>query len=370
MSNHAPILLTASTNVPRPVVFRFNNHWIHHHEFNSIVQSAWESVATSQPSLSQSAKLCLCLKRSRADLKAWSKQLRQPDQVLANCNLVVGMMDALEEQRPLSHAEFTLRTLVRESAARQSTMIAAYWRERGKVKRCCLSDENTAYHHMCATVHMRNNKIKAFEVDGQVISDHPGKAELLLNFYRNLLGQDVETTTIPGLETLFSDSRLDTFQAEQLVQPFTAQELRRAVFDMRIDSAPGPDGFGPRFFRAQWDLVKDDLLCLLNDFHSGTIDLRWFNMAFIVLLPKKKFATHPKDYRPISLQNCSTKICTKSMTTRLQQFIEVLVHADQTGFIKGRSISETFVYAAENCAVLSQEESACCGPQIRFPEGF
>ena len=35
------------------------------------------------------------------------------------------------------------------------------------------------------------------------------------------------------------------------------------------------------------------------------------------------------------------------MTTRLQQFIEVLVHADQTGFIKGRSISETFVYAAE-----------------------
>ena len=95
VSNHAPILLTASTNVPRPVVFRFNNHWIHYHEFNSIVQSAWESVASSQPSLSQSAKLCLCLKRSRADLKAWSKQLRQPDQVLANCNLVVGMMDAL-----------------------------------------------------------------------------------------------------------------------------------------------------------------------------------------------------------------------------------------------------------------------------------
>ena len=126
VSDHAPILLTASINVPRPVVFRFNNHWIHYHEFNSIVQSAWESVATSQPSLSQSAKLCLCLKRSRADLKAWSKQLRQPDQVLANCNLVVGMMDVLEEQRPLSHAEFTLRTLVRESAARQSTMIAAY----------------------------------------------------------------------------------------------------------------------------------------------------------------------------------------------------------------------------------------------------
>ena len=97
---------------------------------------------------------------------------------------------------------------------------------------------------------MRNNKIKAFEVDGQVISDHPGKAELLLNFYRNLLGQHVETTTIPGLETLFSDSRLDTFQDEQLVQPFTAQELCRAVFDMHMDSAPGPDGFGPSFFRA------------------------------------------------------------------------------------------------------------------------
>lgn len=55
----------------------------------------------------------------------------------------------------------------------------------------------------------------------------------------------------------------------------------------------------------------------------------------------------PKDFRPISLQNCTTKICTKGMTMRLQPVITSLVHSDQTGFIKGRCIAENLLYAAE-----------------------
>lgn len=37
----------------------------------------------------------------------------------------------------------------------------------------------------------------------------------------------------------------------------------------------------------------------------------------------------------------------KALTSRLQPLIPFLVHPDQTSFIKGRSISENFIYAAE-----------------------
>ena len=40
-------------------------------------------------------------------------------------------------------------------------------------------------------------------------------------------------------------------------------------------------------------------------------------------------------------------MASKSLASRLQPLIPHLVHADQTGFIKGRSISENFVYAAD-----------------------
>jgi len=86
---------------------------------------------------------------------------------------------------------------------------------------------------------------------------------------------------------------------------------------------------------------------LLWAFQHGVADLNRINRAHIVLLPKCEGATAPKDFRPVSLQNCPVKIITKILTTRLQKQIQKLIDIDQTGFIRGRSISENFVYATE-----------------------
>ncbi|KAK1694254.1 hypothetical protein QYE76_010951 [Lolium multiflorum] len=52
-------------------------------------------------------------------------------------------------------------------------------------------------------------------------------------------------------------------------------------------------------------------------------------------------------FRPISLQNCIMKIVTKILTSRLQHFIERLISFEQSGFVKGRSIVDNFLYAAD-----------------------
>jgi len=57
---------------------------------------------------------------------------------------------------------------------------------------------------------------------------------------------------------------------------------------MDTNSSPGPDGFGPAFYRAYWQQTKSDLMSFLNSFHDGSVDLDGINCAYLVLLPKKE----------------------------------------------------------------------------------
>lgn len=77
-----------------------------------------------------------------------------------------------------------------------------------------------------------------------------------------------------------------------LEEPFTLDEIKQAFWAMRLNSSPGPDGFGLAFFRAFWDTVSHDLHRLLQDFHSGTIQLECINLAYIALLPKEGVVNH------------------------------------------------------------------------------
>jgi hypothetical protein len=49
---------------------------------------------------------------------------------------------------------------------------------------------------------------------------------------------------------------------------FTEEEAKLALFSMDINSAPGPDGFGPAFFRAAWATTKGQIMDFLHAFPS------------------------------------------------------------------------------------------------------
>ncbi|CAN6293304.1 unnamed protein product [Urochloa humidicola] len=176
-SDHCQLWLSASTSMPRPTVFRFNNHWLRIPSCLPVLQSAWHSLDDRPGS---TASLVLRQKRCRADLKAWQRALPSPKDILRNCNLVIAMLDLLEEARPLYHAEATLRSLVREAAQEQTQQIATYWRQRGKIRGCVLGDSNSKFFHMSATIAWRKNQIKVLHLDdGTPVHAHAAKASLL-----------------------------------------------------------------------------------------------------------------------------------------------------------------------------------------------
>ena len=122
---------------------------------------------------------------------------------------------------------------------------------------------------------------------------------------------------------------------------FAEEEVRKAVFDLPRDKAPGPDGFSGAFFKECWGIIKVDIMIALNHFSSlHTSNLRWINSANIALIPKKHGAESISDYCPISLVHAIAMIIAKMMITRLAPHMTNLV---SNAFIKKRSIHDNFM---------------------------
>jgi hypothetical protein len=90
----------------------------------------------------------------------------------------------------------------------------------------------------------------------------------------------------------------------------------------------------------------------------------------MVLIPKKHGASEVHAFRPICLQNCCIKVLTKILTTRLQSQIQKLVDIDQTGFIRGRSITENFVYAMELVQCCHKRKQPTMVIKLDFAKAF
>jgi len=90
----------------------------------------------------------------------------------------------------------------------------------------------------------------------------------------------------------------------------------------------------------------------------------------MVLIPKKQAAVDVDTFRPICLQNCTLKIISKILTTSLQKEIPNLISINQTGFIKGRSITYTFIYALELIQVCHKRKKSAIVLKLDFAKAF
>ena len=94
-------------------------------------------------------------------------------------------------------------------------------------------------------------------------------------------------------------------------------------------------------------MVKWDLKGLLDDFHSGNLDISRLNYGIITLVPKVKHARKIQKFRTICLHNVSFKIIIKVLMNMLSKVIKPIISPNQTTFIKGRYIMEGVVILHE-----------------------
>lgn len=77
---------------------------------------------------------------------------------------------------------------------------------------------------------------------------------------------------------------------EELTKPFTEEEeeeeVKKVIFSMKENSAPGPDGFGVCFYKNCWGSIKEEIMEMVNDFYLGNLYIARLNYGVITLLPK------------------------------------------------------------------------------------
>jgi Reverse transcriptase (RNA-dependent DNA polymerase) len=111
---------------------------------------------------------------------------------------------------------------------------------------------------------------------------------------------------------------------------------------------PGPDEFTGEFYKYFQELLLPDLYKVFQTITtSPEMTLKPLNGSHIVVIPKKKDATLPTDFRPISIIHVVQRIFSKIMAVRIQRIIGDTIQPTQMGFLKGRHIFEGFHYAQE-----------------------
>jgi mannosylglycoprotein endo-beta-mannosidase len=128
---------------------------------------------------------------------------------------------------------------------------------------------------------------------------------------------------------------------------FLKEDIDKVIAELPNNKSPGPDGFNGEFLKKCWPSLAQDFYDLCKDFSEGSVCLRSINSSYITLIPKKDCPLSISDFRPISLLNSSIKLLTKLLADRLQKVIISLVHANQYGFIKTRSIQDCLAWAFE-----------------------
>jgi hypothetical protein len=185
-----------------------------------------------------------------------------------------------------------------------------------------------------ATISFRRNTISQILNDqGAWIVDHEGKAALLWNAFRNRMGTTSSPTMLFDLDSMITPvAGLDS-----IADPILQVEVDSVIKKMPSDKAPGPDGFNVLFLKKCWHFIRGDFYSLCEDFYSRLVNLECINKSYITLVPKDSPET-VNDYQPISLLNISLKVITKILAERLQVVILQVVHPNQYGSIKSRTI--------------------------------
>lgn len=335
-SDHIPCKIMINTKIPKSNLFRFENFWTEHSGFFNVIQDSWGGQdATAY--MDSAKNLAAKLKSLRQALKVWSRSLSDLNLLIANCNLVISFFDGLEDSRPLFYTEQNLRRLVKVQIAKLLRYKSLYWKKRYTVNRVKLGDENTKFFHAVASISYHRNSIPQLTNDlGAVVHDHDSKADLIWSSFKGRMGVTSNPVMLFNLaELVTSHENLDF-----LADPFEETEIDGIIRKMPPDKAPGLDGFNGHFMKRCWAIIKQDFYKLCFDFYSGDVSLESINESFITLVPKVLNPESVSDYRPISLLNSSIKLITKILADRLQSIIFQLVHSNQYGFIRGRTIQD------------------------------
>jgi hypothetical protein len=334
--------------------FRIEKWWMQQEEFKELVKKVWATRVDGEKAIDRwQNKIRLLRKKVRGWSTNAEAEIKRRKKILSE---EYEKLDVMAETRDLSNQE-------RDRVKEVSGELNRIWeveetkaRQRARERHMLEGDKNTKYFHAVANQRRRKTTVHTIEGPDGAVDSTKEIIEVATQYYKNLFRFEPRPD-IKLSEGFFTDEeRLTEGEKDMLEKRFSEEEIKKAVFESYSDGAPGPDGISFMFYQQFWDIIKMDLMEMFEDFFEGRLDLYRLNFALITIIPKEKDSRTMNKFRPISLLNCSYKIFTRVLTSRVGLVADRLIASNQTAFIKGRYILESVVTAHETLHSVHQSK--------------
>eukprot|EP00253_Pinus_taeda_P033441 PITA_33441 len=308
-SNHVPVSLMLESHRPLgPIPFKFSPLWTRNSPVRAIVEMVWRQHIEGSPSYIWETKI----KNVRRALKDWAKDsYQEPEETKKKVKKALEEVQTQIEDHELSPQYKTQEYTLQEQLMYVNREEEIKWRT--KSRQLCNQEEIKKE----ATSHYRD-----------LLTESHGEEDYL----------DLLQYLPKGITKDLND---------MLNREIDEEEIKRTIWTLQPDKAPGLDGFPICFYREFWHLIKKDLTKILRGVQRRRKMGGFTSSTFLALIPKENRPTSFSRFRPISLCNSSYKIFTKILAIRLKPLLPTLISENQGGFISNRQIHDSIILVQE-----------------------
>lgn len=220
------------------------------------------------------------------------------------------------------------------------------WRQRSRAVWLGDGDRNTKFFHGKASQRRKVNKTTKLKDDQGIWWRGDENVERILTNYFSDLFTTSWPTKLNDTSAVVGD-KLHADLRNWCGMSYTSEDVQHAINDMHPLKAPGPDGLPALFFQKYWSNVGGDVTTLALGILNNNKSPEEINKTFIVLIPKGKNPSSPKDFRPISLCNVVMKVVKKVVANRMKVVHPEIIDEEQSAFIQGRLITNNALITME-----------------------
>lgn len=88
----------------------------------------------------------------------------------------------------------------------------------------------------------------------------------VMTFYQQLLGTKENKLKHADIEAMRSGNQVSQGHRDNLIRAVTKKEMWEALKGIGDLKAPGLDGYGSKFFKASWNIIKYDVIATIQEF--------------------------------------------------------------------------------------------------------
>ena len=229
--------------------------------------------------------------------------------------------------------------------------------QKAKIAWLTLGDENTKFFHRSINHRHSSNTINVLHMGNDIISDQTRIKEIFQKYYIDLLCNDTEDRCLINVKVVQKGLVLSAAHQNLLSLSFSEEEIKKTLWSIPENKAPGLDEFNSGFYKASWPVVDPNVVSAIQDFFDSRSLPKAWNVTAITLIPKTQCPKGPRDYRPISCCNVIYKCISKLICSRLKLVLGSIISTNQGAFVVGRSILHNILlcqdvvkhYGRKNC---------------------